>query len=83
MTPSDGKSGAIFALTIHGMTCAGCSKTVERVLHLVPGVSEAEVDLKAERALVQGHANPDAAIAALRAAGFDAAVVADGSGRSA
>ena len=36
-------------LTIEGMTCAACAKTVERVTKKLPGVSEATVNLATER----------------------------------
>ena len=83
MSTSDDKSSAAISLTVHGMTCAGCSRTVERVLIKEPGINHAEVDLEAERALIRGRFDPEVAIASLRAAGFEAALGANTSGYSA
>ena len=41
-------------LAIDGMTCASCVGRVERALHAVPGVIEANVNLATERATVKG-----------------------------
>ncbi|GBF98396.1 copper-transporting ATPase-like, partial [Raphidocelis subcapitata] len=63
-------------LTVTGMTCAACSGAVERALSALPGVSRAAVDLLASRADIQFDPNstgPRAFIAAVEAAGFDAA----------
>ncbi len=67
-------------LSIHGMTCAGCTRRVEQALAAVPGVARAQVNLATERASVVGiDAAPHAAelIAAVRAAGYDAALLGD------
>jgi Cu+-exporting ATPase len=64
-------------LTITGMTCAGCSVRLEKVLNRLPGV-EAVVNLATERATLRfasGTLTPDAACAAVEKAGFGASVV--------
>jgi copper chaperone CopZ len=58
------------SLPITGMTCASCSGRVERALKAVPGVTDASVNLATARAEVAGTADPDAVIAAVRAAGY-------------
>jgi Cu+-exporting ATPase len=58
------------SLPIEGMTCASCAQRVERALAKVPGVTEARVNLAAERADVRGIAGPEALAAAIRAAGY-------------
>ena len=59
-----------FAIT--GMTCASCVGRVERALLAVPGVSAATVNLATESARVDGIASPDALLAAIRKAGYEA-----------
>jgi heavy metal translocating P-type ATPase len=58
-------------LPIDGMTCASCSGRVERALQALPGVASASVNLATGRAEVTGSARADAAISAVRAAGYD------------
>ena len=67
------------SLSISGMTCSGCARTIERVLSRVQGVSRVTVDLSAGRALIEGGASPAELIAAAEAAGYGAESVADGS----
>lgn len=72
-------------LAVAGMTCASCAGRVERALRGVPGVSGAEVNLATERARVTMPAGTVAAadlVAAVAAAGYDAAPAA-GEGASA
>ena len=58
------------SLPVDGMTCAPCSGRPERALKAVPGVTDASVNLATARAEVAGTADPDAVIAAVRAAGY-------------
>ena len=57
------------------MSCAGCVATVENALKNVPGVAEATVNFAEHTATVTGAADPQALIAAVRAASYDAAVL--------
>lgn len=66
-------SASSTVLSVQGMTCNGCVNTVTKVLSRVPGVTGAKVELDAARATVEGTASPDALIAAVEAAGFEAA----------
>jgi len=59
-------------LTVTGMGCDGCVKTVRGALSTVPGVERAEVDLASGRAVVHGSAQAAALIAAIVDAGYDA-----------
>ncbi|MFC6412734.1 heavy metal translocating P-type ATPase [Massilia varians] len=69
-------------LSIEGMTCASCVARVEKALQKVPGVSAATVNLATEKASVHGGATLDALVAAVRAAGYEAAAApAPGSAR--
>ncbi len=70
--PSGGKE---IALEVAGMSCMMCVKHVTRALQEVPGVSRADVTLSPPRAVVRydpSMAGPDAMIAAIRKAGYDA-----------
>ncbi len=60
-------------LSIEGMTCASCVARVEKALQKVPGVRAATVNLATEKASVHGAAALDALVAAVRAAGYEAA----------
>ncbi|HEX2021817.1 MAG TPA: heavy metal-associated domain-containing protein [Candidatus Thermoplasmatota archaeon] len=63
-------------LAIRGMTCANCQRHVGEALRAVPGVAAAQVDLLFHRAVVSHdpeRAPTDALVAAVRAAGYDAA----------
>ena len=44
-------------LTVKGMTCDNCARSVERKLSSTPGVTKATVDLKAEKAHVEYNAD--------------------------
>jgi len=64
-------------LSIEGMSCQGCVRAVTKALERVEGVSEARVSLDEHAATVQGQADPEALVAAVRKAGYEASV-ADG-----
>jgi Cu+-exporting ATPase len=57
------------------MSCAGCVSAVESALKGVPGVTAAAVNLAERTATVAGDVEPQALIAAVRAASYDAAVL--------
>ena len=60
------------ALSLRGMTCAGCAGRIQRALAAVPGVIEAEVNLALDRAelrRLRGTAEDAELIAAVKAAG--------------
>ncbi|MBI0537421.1 heavy-metal-associated domain-containing protein [Roseomonas sp. KE2513] len=59
-------------LSVEGMTCGSCVRTVERALGGVPGVERAVVDLAARRAVVEGAARPEDLLATVEAAGYGA-----------
>src|SRR5688572_4053173 len=62
-------------LAVEGMTCASCVARVEKALRRVPGVVEASVNLATETATVRSEAPvAEAAIAAVRKAGYEAHV---------
>jgi Cu+-exporting ATPase len=62
-------------LSIVGMRCAGCISAVEGALAAVEGVDSVSVNFADHSALVAGHAEPDQLIQAVKAAGYDAAVM--------
>ena len=67
-----------FHLTIDGMKCAGCVGRVEQALLSVPGVSEANVNLATERAVVKGYSDVDSLLAAVSSTGKTARNADDG-----
>jgi P-type Cu+ transporter len=63
----------IIKLPIEGMTCASCVNRVEKALKAVPGVAGAVVNLATETASVTlAGAKPEALIAAVQGAGYEA-----------
>jgi Cu+-exporting ATPase len=64
------------SLSISGMTCASCVGRVEKALKKVPGVADATVNLATEKARMKaaGGVTPEALIAAVRKAGYEAAL---------
>ena len=62
-------------LKVEGMTCASCVARVEKALKKVPGVTDATVNLATETATVRAEGPVlDAALAAIRKAGYEAVV---------
>jgi Cu+-exporting ATPase len=62
-------------LKVEGMTCASCVARVEKALKKVPGVVDATVNLATETATVRAEGSVlDAALAAIRKAGYEAAL---------
>ncbi len=71
---SDTTTGEL-RLSILGMRCAGCVSAVEGALASVKGVKSVAVNFADHSALVKGDADADALTQAVRAAGYDAAVM--------
>ncbi len=61
-------------LEVNGMTCMHCVGAVKKALEAVPGVERAEVSLERGEAVVQGEAEPEALVAAVRNEGYTAEV---------
>ena len=59
-------------LKISGMTCGHCQMAVTRALRSVPGVQDAQVDLKTGKAVVQGQADVSVLMAAVSEEGYTA-----------
>lgn len=59
-------------LNISGMTCGHCQTAVTKALKSVPGVQDANVDLQRGTAQVQGQADPQALLAAVKDEGYGA-----------
>lgn len=63
-------------LTVRGMTCANCARSVERKLSGTPGVTKAVVELQGEHAVVEYDADlvkPEVLKNAVRELGYDVA----------
>ncbi len=63
-------------LNVTGMTCGHCQNAVKSALEEVAGVQGAQVDLDKGTATVEGAADVEALLAAVREAGYEAAVAA-------
>ncbi|SJM90838.1 heavy metal translocating P-type ATPase [Crenothrix polyspora] len=62
-------------LSILGMTCAGCVSSVEAALKTVAGVTAVAVNFADHSAVVQGRANHQALLKAVKDAGYEAAIM--------
>ena len=60
--------------TVTGMSCAACSARVEKAVGNVPGVKTCAVSLLTNSMGVEGTAEPEAVIAAVKAAGYGASL---------
>ena len=60
--------------TVTGMSCAACSARVEKAVSQVPGVKACAVSLLTNSMGVEGTAEPEAVIAAVKAAGYGASL---------
>ena len=66
---------ATLNLSVQGMTCGGCVRSVQRKLETTPGVRKAVVSLESASATVEydaGIVKPDVLAAAVRSIGFEA-----------
>lgn len=61
-------------LDITGMTCGHCQAGVTKALKDVPGVEDAQVDLKSGKATVQGDVEPQQLVNAVVEEGYGAQV---------
>ncbi|MBB3191187.1 heavy metal translocating P-type ATPase [Halomonas cerina] len=73
---SDGRT-TTQRLSIGGMTCAGCVKSVQRALEHTPGVASATVNFGTHTAQVRGRATEDDLIRAVEAVGYGAEPIHD------
>lgn len=64
-------------LSIKGMHCEGCARTVEEALREVPGVATVSVDLDHDTAVIEGGGASENLLDAVRAAGYTAKIVPD------
>lgn len=63
-------------LSVRGMTCANCARSVERTLTSTPGVTKAVVELQGERAYVEydpSIVKPEVIEKAVRELGYEVA----------
>ncbi|PSJ23263.1 copper-translocating P-type ATPase [Halomonas sp. ND22Bw] len=74
---SAGDGATTQRLSITGMTCAGCVKSVQQALERTPGVESATVNLGNHTAQVRGSADTQALIDAVDAVGYGAEPILD------
>jgi mercuric transport protein len=73
-------TGETVTLQVSGMSCGGCSASVQRALQQHPGVSAAAVDLARKSATVEFDAastSAEALVQAVRSAGYGAELSAE------
>lgn len=61
-------------LKVTGMSCGHCVRAVEKALGALPGVEAVQVSLEEGKATVQGNADTQAMIAAVKEEGYGAEV---------
>lgn len=59
-------------LTVEGMSCGHCERTVEEAIEALAGVQKAEADRDAKQVSVDGDISTGQLIAAVEDAGYDA-----------
>lgn len=64
-------------LSLSGITCAGCVRTIQQALDAAPGVQHAEVNFGSRTAQVQGDVSAESLVKAVEAAGYGAEVIED------
>lgn len=72
-----GKEEKMKQYIVKGMSCAACQARVEKAVNAVEGVDSAAVSLLTNSMAVKGDVSPDTIIAAVRNAGYDAALFDD------
>jgi P-type Cu+ transporter len=76
-TATDSERATTRRLSISGMTCASCVKSVQQALERTPGVASAEVNFGTRTAQVRGSAAEAELIRAVEAAGYEAEPILD------
>ena len=69
-----GMATQTLTIPVHGMTCGGCARTVEKKLSNTPGVAKATVNLESASATVEYDASavqPDTLANAVRQLGYE------------
>ncbi|MCQ4332234.1 heavy-metal-associated domain-containing protein [Natronomonas sp. F2-12] len=61
-------------ITVEGMSCEHCERTVEEALEDVDGVARARADRAAGEVKIEGAADPDRLVAAVEDTGYGASV---------
>ena len=61
-------------LTLSGLHCVNCVKSVEKALNEVPGVEKVTVTLSPQQAIVEGEVEAQTLIDAIDEIGFEAAI---------
>ena len=61
-------------LTLSGLHCGNCVKSVEKALNEVPGVEKVTVTLSPQQAIVEGEVEAQTLIDTIDEIGFEAAI---------
>ena len=76
-TQDKAPEGDVIRLSLTGITCAGCVRTIQQALDDTPGVRRAEVNFGSRTAQVYGDANATQLIRSVVDAGYGAEVIED------
>jgi copper chaperone len=58
-------------ITVTGMSCDGCERSVEEALNSVDGVTSVSVDRTTDSATIEGETDTETVIAAVEDAGYE------------
>ncbi|MCE8020718.1 heavy metal translocating P-type ATPase [Halomonas sp. MCCC 1A11036] len=75
--PSGAEGGVTHRLSISGMTCASCVRSVEQVLAHTPGVATTSVNFGTRVAQVHGQVDAETLVKAVEAVGYGAEPIVD------
>uniref|UniRef100_UPI00384DCB25 heavy metal translocating P-type ATPase n=1 Tax=Microbulbifer agarilyticus TaxID=260552 RepID=UPI00384DCB25 len=70
--PANKTAAASQTFQLHGVSCAGCVRKIEKALEGVTGVDEARVNLADKTLVIQGSAETGACVRAVESAGYGA-----------
>ena len=71
VSPRDGLTGVSLELAVDGMSCDGCEPAVVSTLDEVDGVEAATADHETDHVRIEGDPDPNDAIDAVEAAGYE------------
>ncbi|WP_455565253.1 heavy metal translocating P-type ATPase [Microbulbifer agarilyticus] len=70
--PANKMAATLQTFQLHGVSCAGCVRKIEKALEDVAGVDEARVNLADKTLVIQGSAETGACVRAVESAGYGA-----------
>jgi len=74
---TDTRKSAYYQLKLLQVGCASCVKSIEAALKTIQGIEDFQVNFAARTVTITGTAEPQAAIKAIQAAGYNASLIED------